>query len=77
MAGQSIYLGEMRLFGTPHCFYGDLPTCFYGALGEIPTPDLVVRSHALKSALKTIITTNIVNEGPQMNRSSQKSYCHF
>ena len=28
--------------------------CFYGAPGEIRTPDLVVRSHALESALQTI-----------------------
>ena len=28
--------------------------CFYGAPGEIRTPDLVVRSHALESALKSI-----------------------
>ena len=27
--------------------------CFYGALGEIRTPDLVVRSHALENALKS------------------------
>ena len=28
--------------------------CFYGAPGEIRTPDLVVRSHALESALQPI-----------------------
>jgi hypothetical protein len=30
--------------------------CFYGAPGEIRTPDLVVRSHVLENALKTINT---------------------
>ena len=29
---------------------------FYGAPGEIRTPDLVVRSHVLENALKTINT---------------------
>ena len=28
--------------------------CFYGAPGEIRTPDLVVRSHALENALQSI-----------------------
>ena len=30
--------------------------CFYGAPGEIRTPDLVVRSHALENALQSINT---------------------
>ena len=30
--------------------------CFYGAPGEIRTPDLVVRSHALENAFQSVNT---------------------
>ena len=50
---------------TPYCLYGDLTTCFYGAPGEIRTPDLVVRSHALENAL------NAINTGISLLRLSQ------
>jgi len=56
--------GHLREDGNLQMAVSD---CFYSAPGVIRTPDLVVRSHALESALKAINRGHIVNEDPQIS----------
>ena len=51
--------------------------CFYGAPGEIRTPDLVVRSHALESALNAINTAISLLRLSQTNQSFREFYYYF
>ena len=48
--------------------------CFYGAPGEIRTPDLVVRSHALKCALQSINTEVCLNLGSHRIKNYKEFY---
>ena len=51
--------------------------CFYGAPGEIRTPDLVVRSHALENTLKTINTEVFLIPCSHRIQNSKEFYYHF
>ena len=49
-------MGELEVLLGREIFETLVSICFYGAPGEIQTPDLVVRSHALENALQPINT---------------------